>query len=174
MPQRRMIVRRHERDGRVSVVRYSDCERYRYDLTRTWEPLGPKVLFIMLNPSTATERANDSTVARVEQRAQAMGFGAYRVCNLFAWRATRPELLLAAEAPVGPENDEVLIEACQWADQLICAWGNHGGFDGRGAAVEALVRRTARPLFHFGLTQQGHPKHPLYLPYSTLPVEWRA
>ena len=167
-----MIVRRHEHEGCVSVARYSDCERYRYDLTRTWEPLGPKALFVMLNPSTASELANDPTVARVQRRAQRLGFGAYRVCNLFAWRATRPDQLLGAAAPVGPHNDNVLVEACRWADQVICAWGNHGEFGGRGAAVESLLRRSTSPLFHLGLTLKGHPKHPLYLPYSVVPVVW--
>ena len=169
-----MIVRRHEGEGCVSVARYSDCERYRYDLTRTWEPSGPKALFVMLNPSTASELANDPTVARVESRARRMSFGAYRVCNLFAWRATRPDQLLGASAPVGPENDEVLAEACRWADQVICAWGNHGELSSRGTEVESLLRRTTGPLFHLGLTQKGHPKHPLYLPYSVQPVEWLA
>jgi len=169
-----MIVRRHEGEGCVSVARYSDCERYRYDLTRTWEQSGPKALFVMLNPSTATELANDPTIARVEQRARSLGFGAYRVCNLFAWRATEPKQLLRAAEPVGPDNDDVLVEACRWADQIICAWGNHGAFDDRGAEVERLLRRTADRLFHLGLTLGGHPKHPLYLPYSIQPAQWLA
>ena len=169
-----MIVRRHERAGRVSVARYSDCENYRYELTRTWAPFGDRVLFVMLNPSAATETANDPTVARVERRARSMGFGAYRVCNLFAWRATQPRQLRGAAAPVGPENDGVLVDACRWADRIVCGWGNHGGFDGRGAAVEELMRRTARPLLHLGLTLRGHPKHPLYVPYSVAPAEWLA
>ena len=169
-----MIVRRHESEGCVSVARYSDCERYRYDLTRTWEPSGSKALFVMLNPSTASELANDPTVARVQRRARRLGFGAYRVCNLFAWRATHPDQLLGAAEPVGPDNDDVLAEACRWANQVICAWGNHGEFRGRGAEVEKLLRRFTSPLFHFGLTKRDHPKHPLYLPYSATPVEWLA
>ena len=169
-----MIVRRHEGEGCISVARYSDCERYRYDLTRTWDPSGPRALFVMLNPSTATEQANDPTIARVERRARRMGFGAYRVCNLFAWRATRPRQLLEAAAPVGPDNDDVLAEASCWADQVICAWGNHGEFGSRSAEVERLLRGNADALFHLGLTLRGQPKHPLYLPYSVQPVEWRA
>ncbi len=167
-----MIVRRHERVGRVSVARYSPCEQYRYDLTRTWAPAGPKALFVMLNPSTATELANDATIERVERRAQRMGFGAYRVCNLFAWRATDPQQLRAAAAPVGQETDDVLVEACHWADQVICGWGNHGALHGRGSAVEDLMRHSDRALFHLGLTKAGHPKHPLYLPYSVAPTLW--
>ena len=167
-----MIVRRHELDGCVSVARYSDCERYRYDLTRTWDSSSPKALFVMLNPSTATELANDPTVERVERRARRMGFGAYRVCNLFAWRATKPKQLFAATTPVGLENNDVLVEACHWAVQIICGWGNHGAFGSRGAAVEALMRGTGHSLFHLGLTQQGHPRHPLYVPYSVAPAVW--
>ena len=168
-----MIVRRHEGEGRASVARYSDCERYRYDLTRTWEPSGPKALFVMLNPSTATELANDPTIERVERRAQRLGFGAYRVCNLFAWRATEPKQLLATAAPVGPDNDDALVAACRWGDLIVCGWGNHGEFGGRGMAVEAMLRRTCRPLCHLGLTRKGHPRHPLYVAYSVAPVEWR-
>lgn len=167
-----MIVRRHEGEGCVSVARYSDCERYRYDLTRTWEPSGPRALFVMLNPSTATELANDPTIERVERRARRMGFGAYRVCNLFAWRATDPKRLRAVTAPVGRQTDDILVKACHWANQIICGWGNHGALHGRGAAVEDLMRRTTRPLFHLGLTKRGHPKHPLYLRHSVQPTEW--
>jgi len=41
-------------DARSTAV-YSDCERYRYLLTRIWTPDAPRALFVMLNPSTATE-----------------------------------------------------------------------------------------------------------------------
>ena len=53
-----MITRTHQKDDAPSVAVYSDCERYRYLLTRTWDPTGRKVLFIMLNPSTATDGAS--------------------------------------------------------------------------------------------------------------------
>ena len=37
----------------------SDCENYRYELWRIWDESKPKVLFIMLNPSTADTEVND-------------------------------------------------------------------------------------------------------------------
>lgn len=37
----------------------SDCETYRYDLTREWDSDLPKVVWIMLNPSIADERVDD-------------------------------------------------------------------------------------------------------------------
>jgi hypothetical protein len=61
-------------------------------------------LFIMLNPSTATEVQNDPTVERCERRARALGFGAFRVLNIFAWRATDPRDMRAAADPVGPQK----------------------------------------------------------------------
>ena len=50
-----LIVRSHNADGRESEAVYSGCERYRYALTRVWEPEGKRLLFIMLPPSNATE-----------------------------------------------------------------------------------------------------------------------
>ena len=71
-----MITRTHVKGDAPSVAVYSQCELYRYTLTRTWDAHGQKVLFVMLNPSTATEIQNDPTVERCERRARALGFGA--------------------------------------------------------------------------------------------------
>jgi len=126
----------------------------------------------MLNPSTATELQNDPTVERCERRARALGFGAFRVCNIFAFRATDPRVMRAVADPVGPANDAALIESAAWADRILCAWGTHGAHLGRGPTVERLLRGTGRPLFHLGLTKGGHPRHPLYVGYGTEPTPW--
>ena len=126
----------------------------------------------MLNPSTATEVQNDPTVERCERRARTLGFGAFRVCNIFAWRDTDPRAMRRAADPVGPENDAAIVAACHWADRIVCAWGTHGAHLDRGPAVEALMRATGRPLFHLGLSKDGHPKHPLYIAYATAPEPW--
>ena len=167
-----MITRTHQKGDAPSVAVYSDCERYRYLLTRTWDPTGRKALFIMLNPSTATEVQNDPTVERCERRARTLGFGGFRVTNIFAWRATDPRDMRAAGDPIGPENDAAILQSCPWADQVICAWGTHGAHLDRGAAVEALLRATKLPLFHLGLSKAGYPKHPLYIAYSEQPRLW--
>ena len=167
-----MITRTHQKGDAPSVAVYSYCERYRYLLTRTWDPTGRKALFIMLNPSTATEVQNDPTVERCERRARTLGFGGFRVTNIFAWRATDPRDTRAAGDPIGPENDAAILQSCPWADQVICAWGTHGAHLDRGAAVEALLRATKLPLFHLGLSKAGYPKHPLYIAYSEQPRLW--
>lgn len=167
-----MIERSHTKGDAPSTAQYSDCERYRYALTRVWDPAGRRVLFVMLNPSTATEVQNDPTVERCERRARALGFGGFRVTNIFAWRDTDPRAMRAAEDPVGPENDAAILAGAAWADQVVAAWGTHGAHLGRGARVEALLRGAGRPLFHLGLSQAGHPKHPLYIAYSQKPQLW--
>lgn len=167
-----MITRSHTKGDAPSTAVYSDCERYRYSLTRVWDPAGSKALFVMLNPSTATEVQNDPTVERCERRARTLGFGAFRVTNIFAWRDTDPRKMRAAQDPVGPENDRAILEGADWADQIVAAWGTHGAHLDRGPNVERLLRETGLPLFHLGLTKDGHPKHPLYIGYSQQPAPW--
>jgi hypothetical protein len=167
-----MIIRTHTKDDAPSVAQYSDCERYRYTLTRTWDANGPRVAFVMLNPSTATEIQNDPTVERCERRARTLGFGAFRVCNIFAFRATDPRNMRAQTDPIGQHNDTAIIDACTWADQIICAWGTHGAHLNRGPQIETLLRAQSKPLHHLGLSKAGHPKHPLYIGYAVQPEQW--
>ena len=165
-----MITRTHVKGDAPSVAVYSDCEAYRYLLTRVWDDALPRALFVMLNPSTATEVQNDPTVERCERRARALGFGAFRVTNIFAYRATDPRAMRAMADPVGPENDAAIRGSLDWAggaaDRIVCAWGTHGAHLGRGAAVERLLRESGRELHHLGLTAAGAPKHPLYIGYA--------
>ncbi len=167
-----MITRTHTKGDAPSTAIYSDCETYRYSLTRVWDEAGKRVMFVMLNPSTATEMQNDPTVERCERRARALGFGAFRVTNIFAWRDTDPRKMRAAGDPTGPGNDATISKGCDWADQVVAAWGTHGAHLGRGAAVQALLLANGVPVLHLGLSKHGHPKHPLYIAYSQQPQIW--
>lgn len=167
-----MITRTHQKGDAHSTAVYSPCEKYRYLLTRIWDPEGRKVLFVMLNPSTATEIQNDPTVERCERRARALGYGAFRVTNIFAFRATDPKVMRAEPDPNGPENDASITDSTAWANTIICAWGTHGEHMGRGPDVEQLLRQTGHPLYHLGLSKAGHPKHPLYISYEKQPELW--
>ena len=167
-----MITKHHEDERSKSEAIFSDCERYRYQLTRVWKKGGRKALFVMLNPSTADEIKNDPTVERCERRARALGFGAFRVCNIFAFRATDPKVMRQESDPVGPDNDEAISASCQWADQVVCAWGTHGAHLDRGTQVIELIRGLGVTPFHLGMSKGGHPKHPLYISYEQQPEIW--
>jgi hypothetical protein len=128
----------------------------------------------MLNPSTATEVQNDPTVERCERRARALGFGAFCVTNIFAWRDTDPRKMRAAADPIGPENNATILKFSSWADTVICAWGTHGEHLKQGAAIEQMLRPTGLDLYHLGLSKAGHPKHPLYIAYVKQPELWAS
>ena len=152
----------------------SPCGLYRYRLWRTWsaKPDARRVLFVMLNPSTADGSQDDPTLRRCVGFAHAWGYGALTVCNLFAWRATDPsELLVRGVDRVGPENDAALALAAQDAHLVVAAWGAFRGTTHRAPAVLAALRQ--RHAVHaLGLTRGGDPKHPLYLPGDLKPVPW--
>lgn len=167
-----MITRTHQTNNTSSVAVYSDCEAYRYSLTRTWDHAAEKILFIMLNPSTATELQNDPTVERCERRARTLGYGAFQVTNIFAWRDTDPHKMRTAQDPIGAQNDAAIAKGTTWADTILCAWGTHGAHLNRGPQVEATLRGLAQPLWHLGLSKAGHPKHPLYIAYTQTPQKW--
>ena len=164
------MIERHHQDGtRRSSAIYSECERYRYALTRVWAAEERRLLYVMLNPSTATEAQNDPTIERCERRARALGYGGFRAVNLFALRETDPVAMRRAERPVGAGNDAALRDGALWADVVLAAWGVHGTHLGRDAEVLEILRDSGRPLLCLGQTQGGQPRHPLYVAYATAP-----
>lgn len=167
-----MIIRSHTKGDAPSTAVYSPCERFRYSLTRVWHPEGRRVAFIMLNPSTATEIQNDPTIERCEQRARRLGYGGFEAVNIFALRATDPREMRAATDPEGRDNRRYLAQAATRADTVIAAWGVHGAHRDHGPRMAAWLHGHGHLLHHLGLTKHGHPRHPLYLPYSAQPVRW--
>jgi hypothetical protein len=151
-------------------------KKYRYQLTRSWsgedgdgthnEPL----VWIMLNPSTADALKDDATIRRCIGFSLNMGFGGIEVYNLFAYRATNPAALLECKDPVGQENDKYL-QAIPPGREIICAWGALP----KGFGYQRLVLReknvlmmlTGRKMRCFGYTQNGYPRHPVRLAYTT-------
>jgi hypothetical protein len=166
------VARRHETEAGWREAVYSDCERYRYSLTVCWERGGRRLLYVMLNPSTATELANDPTIERCERRARQLGYGSFSVANLFGLRETSPARLKASNSPEGIDNISQILTSAIEADRILAAWGVHGAHRGQDRRVLDRLRETGKPLFHLGLTKHGHPRHPLYVPYKVRPERW--
>lgn len=170
----RFIVRDYTAEDKRSEAVYSKCERYRYQLTREWDPEGRKMLFVLLNPSPITERQKDPVVERCERKARRQGYGTLRICNLFAWRDWDPEEMKAVESPVGADNDSFLRESCEWADGIVAAWGDDGEHMGRGAEVRSMLEKSGKDIMILRLTRHGHPIHPLYVPDDHPMRKWPA
>lgn len=155
----------------------SDCQRYRYVLWRRWDKSRPRLVWIMLNPSTADAEADDATIRVCMGRARRMGYGGIRVINLFGWRATDPKELTAAEDPVGEANRYLESHHGTGEDLNIAAWGDGGLLRGRHReryreALSILCIEYATPLYCLGLTKAGQPKHPLRIAYDIAPHVW--
>jgi len=150
-------------DGIERGATLSPCGRYRYALWRRFGP-GTEVVFIGLNPSTADASHDDPTIRRCIGFARRWGHGRLTVVNLFAWRATDPSDLRAAEEPVGPDNMTTLQAAIARADQVIPCWGHLGDLHGQDQIVRRMLPSGARCL---GFTKSGQPRHPLFVRYGT-------
>jgi len=154
--------------------------RYRLD-RRLGESLlggsGERLLWIMLNPSTADETLDDPTIRRVKGFTASLGFSRLTVVNLYAWRSTSPADLWHAADPVGIENDRTIRDLvsrsayCQ--TPIIAAWGAHGRTD-RVSQVLGIIRglRAMAQLHCLGVTNSGAPRHPLYLKADSPLIPW--
>lgn len=151
---------------------------YRYRLWREWEAAPSRLLWIMLNPSTADETVLDPTLRRVEGFTRAWGYGGFLVVNLFALRSTDPRGLYVHPAPIGEThgrfnvNDDEIQTAANRATSIVVAWGGEKVARDRAKAVLTFLR--SRPLGCLGVNSDGSPKHPLYLASATPVQEFRA
>ena len=108
----------------------SKCEKYRYKLTRTWDEDKGRVLFIMLNPSTANHIENDLTTIRCINFAEKWGYGGIMIGNVYPFRAKRPKDLRKWIKNYKYDskyhkfyNQDRVIEMAEQADMIVCAWG---------------------------------------------------
>lgn len=154
---------------------YSKCERYRYVLGRLWDNSGPLLVACLLNPSTATENVLDPTLKRVEGFAKRDNYGGFIVVNCFAYRSTNRKALLTVNDPIGPRNDEAIINSIKASliEKVIAGWGcpDNKKIAERVNYVFTLPHVELIRNFYwytFGqLTKKGYPRHPLYLSADT-------
>lgn len=156
-------------EGPTGAV-FSDDQLHRYLLWRVWDDTLPNLVWVMLNPSTADAEKNDPTIRKTIQFAKNWGFGSVVITNLYAYRATKPTDLWKAPAPIGELNDLAIRKAADHADTIMVAWGAQKQALVRSAAVIDLMKD--RMTYALGITKDGHPLHPLYVPYSNDPVRF--
>lgn len=129
---------------------------YRYRLERIWDEDKPKVLFIMLNPSTADALEDDATIGKIVKFADRWGYGGVYVANLYAFRSRYPKDLKTTSDPIGPENREHIQSLLGSVDRVFYAWGND-------EKEPPWLRELVKDPFCIALSTKGIPRHPLYL-----------
>ena len=142
---------------------FSRDRRLRYRLARRWGD-GAAVCFVLLNPSTADWTREDPTVRRCIGFAQALGYGALEVVNLYAYVATDPAKLRRAGYPVGRSNDRHIEATARECERVVLAWGVHAARLARPLEVLRLLQRMGVEPHCLRRTASGHPEHPLRLP----------
>ena len=151
---------------------YSPCKLYRYSLTRTQLKAEKLLMFILLNPSTATEVKNDPTITRCQKRSSLLGYKGFIICNLFAYRTKNPQTMKNFPEPIGPENNNIIKRNLILADKVVCAWGNHGSHLSRAEKVLEIIKASRTPAYNLGLTKNNQPIHPLYIKYDQKMINW--
>jgi len=162
-------------------ARFSDDRRMRYRLARSFTPFSPeverlngspRVVFLMLNPSTADAFKVDQTVARCVEFARRWGADVLEVVNLFALRSTDPAALYDG-ARVAPGACGDYSHA--WRHSVGGDHANDAEILDRGCAVAAMLAREGVRLEALRILPNGNPSHPLargksWIPYEVEPV----
>lgn len=145
---------------------------HRYQLWRAWETGARSVVWVMLNPSTADHRHDDPTIRKCIGFAKRWGFEAIDVVNLYTFRSASPKWLKAKGYPNGDYADGAIRSVLrQHGDRVIYAWGTNAE-EKRPREVDSIVRSLGVTPMALHITNDGHPGHPLYLPYETEPKPW--
>jgi len=156
----------------------SDDGRHRYRLTRTWQPGLPVMVWVMLNPSIADAIEDDATIRRCKGYARLEGCGGIVVVNLYAYRATSPQDMLAQslDDAIGPLNDQYVTEELAVAATegwpVVVGWGVHAE-QTRADWLRSRAESMGAPLLCVGVTKSGAPRHPgrgSYVPLQPWPA----
>ncbi|MBN9459007.1 MAG: DUF1643 domain-containing protein [Bosea sp.] len=152
----------------------SPCGRYRYLAVREFGGPGPVISIGLVNPSTADGEQNDATMRRMVGFARRMDASRLLVWNKFAWRDRDVRALRGVGDPIGPENDRYIEQALRESEIRVVAWGPlaklPARLHGRWREACAIADRIGAELQCWGRAGDGHPLHPLMLPYE-LPLK---
>lgn len=148
---------------------------YRYRLGRDLPTGDParRCVFVMLNPSRATDYRSDNTITRCIGFAQREGCGRLDVVNLFAFVSPYPKDLLDVDDPVGPANNLHIVDVAVGAEVVIGGWGANKLAVPRSIEVRELLDAAGvGRLWCFGVNANGSPVHPLYQPTDQPLTPW--
>lgn len=140
----------------IKDAHFSECRKYRYWLKRQWDESRPMAMCIGLNPSTANESDNDTTITNLVRLLDTFGYGGFYMCNLFALISSNPEDLRSCPDPV-KDNDLHLQAIRTKVTDVIFCWG---AFKQAQYRIKSVVERFPGALC-LGKTPKGQPLHPL-------------
>lgn len=150
-----------------SGAEFSKDRKYRYALWRIWNPELPLIMYIGLNPSTASEIKNDRTISVVKTYSNKWGYGGFYMMNLFALVTKKPSVLKKSSNPLG-DNDGWLERIAPKCEKIVFAWGAFKEAKERSVQVIKMFPNA----FALHINHDGSPHHPLYLKGDIKPVPY--
>lgn len=155
---------------------FSGDRKYRYALSRALEGNAGKIVFVGLNPSIADEERDDHTIRRCLRFSNDSNHSELVMINLFALISTQPGALASAADPIGPQNDEAILEAITGASRVVVAWGAQPALRSflprRVATVLGFIDESGLVPMCLGTTEDGSPRHPSRLANATKFQPW--
>lgn len=132
-----------------------------------------------INPSTAEPNNLDNTIRRVERFAKINGYDSWLMFNIYPQRATDPnDLHQTFDSTLHTLNKTYISKKLQRKNlTLWAAWGTlivrrKYFADCLRDINDIASENNCRWIFLGSLTKEGHPRHPLYLPYSAAPANF--
>lgn len=156
----------------------SSCLRFRYRLDRKIAESGKVIAFFGVNPSTADADKDDNTINRMKGFTLSHQGSRFIVGNVFSYRSPHVADLSLIVDCFGDLHFSYLTEIISEADLLVPCWGSrkklpnklHPHLDN----TMKLLIDSKKPVYSFGITKTGDPKHPLYLSSSSILIPWES
>ncbi len=162
---------------------FSESRSYRWILKRELLSGNKSVVFIGLNPSSANSFNNDMTLRRIINFCSKWDYKNIYIINLFGLISKSPVQLSKSNDPIGGNNDLITLKSLKfWSEDSNCdlwlGWGDKGQFKGRDQKVIKLIKKfsnikssgnyLSKSALCLGLSKKGNPRHPLYMPNSSV------
>lgn len=140
---------------------FSECGRYRFQLTRIWDDSKKVAMCIGLNPSKAGSIKDDPTISRLTSVLKHLGYGGLRMTNLYSFITSKPNELYQVADPL-KNNDEWLATTAIVSQEIIFCWG---AFPHAEYRAKKIIGQFPDALC-FGKNKDGSPWHPLAMMYA--------
>ncbi|WP_350339895.1 DUF1643 domain-containing protein [Gemmobacter denitrificans] len=142
---------------------FSDCGNFRPYLSRAWAQ-GPIIMWLCMNPSSATNTSDDATSRKLTAHSRRLGFGKLMLLNVMDYRATDPGQLPNGEER-SPHNICHIARCARHANRVVFAYGglrNNPAW--RNYANEAVAACQPAAVFRVQINKDGSPRHPRRFP----------
>lgn len=161
-----MINKNIKRIGAWQVPKILNHYRYRLGFVVNKNGKG-RILFVCLNPSTASRDTTDTTVdVFCTAFARNNGFKELEIVNIFAYRSKDKKKLLGENIDsIGPDNNKHILKSINEADAIVVAYGKyfHDRIKDRADEVFKMIKSKAKcPIYVIAWNRDGTPAHPLY------------